>query len=80
MLTLRQVAVFTSCCSYCDGEVIYTVPNEQMPRFEEIDASGDHRPICHYCDFYRQADLLAAFRVDPYSQPGQPAQRPPQEV
>lgn len=66
MLTLSQVAIYSCSCSYCDGEVIYTVPLDQHSRYEEIDESGDHRPICHYCDFYRQQDLLRAFRVDPF--------------
>lgn len=74
MMTFRKVNVFSACCVYCDETVTYIVTDEQMPSFNEIDESCDHRPVCPSCDFYRQEDLLAAFRFYVESQPGQPAQ------
>lgn len=62
MLTLQRVAVFSACCTYCEDEVFYTVPDDLMPLFEQIDESCNHRPVCSSCDFYRQEDLLARFR------------------
>lgn len=77
MTTFRKVSVFSACCTYCGDDVVYTVTDEHMPLFEQIDASCDHRAFCQSCDFYRQEDLLSAFRRDSKSQPGQPAQIKP---
>lgn len=70
MLNLRKVNVFAACCVYCDYTVTYIVTDEEMPAFEDIDQSSDHRPVCSSCDFYRQEDLLSAFRYLVESQPG----------
>lgn len=66
MMTFCRVTVFSACCVHCDEQVTYTVTEEHLPTFAEIDESGDHRPFCNHCDFYSQEDLLAAFRVDAY--------------
>lgn len=74
MMNFRMVNVLSACCVYCDETVTYIVTDEQMPAFTQIDDSGDHSPVCPSCDFYRQQDLLAAYRFSVESQPGQPAQ------
>lgn len=63
MTTLRRVSAFSASCGYCDDQVTYVVPDDQLAAFEQIDESGDHSAVCSACDFYRQEDLLASFRV-----------------